>query len=95
VAALISTHHPTGDWARHGGSYFTVHKIRERWRRGWQVAYWRQPLAATSEEFAAAGFLIERIHEPQPSAAMHERYPRGAAWLAVNPGFIVFSLVNR
>ena len=32
---VISTHHPTGDWVRHGGSYFTVEKIREQWRRGW------------------------------------------------------------
>lgn len=92
---VISTHHPTGDWVRHGGSYFTVEKIRERWRQGWQVAYWRQPLAATSEEFAAAGFLIERIHEPRPSAAKQERYPQDAAWLSVNPGFVVFSLVKR
>ena len=92
---VISTHHPTGDWVRHGGSYFTVGKIRERWRRGWQVAYWRQPLAATSEEFAAGGFLIERIHEPRPSAAMNDRYPEDAAWLSVNPGFVVFALVKR
>jgi SAM-dependent methyltransferase len=92
---VVSTHHPTGDWVRHGGSYFMVEKIRERWRRGWQVAYWRQPLDVTCEEFVAGGFLIERIHEPRPSAAMHERYPDDAAWLAVNPGFVVFSLVKR
>jgi SAM-dependent methyltransferase len=92
---VASTDHPTADWVRLGGSYFTVEKIRERWRRGWQVAYWRQPLAASSDEFAAAGFWIERIHEPRPSAAMHERYPEDAAWLADTPGFVVFSLVKR
>jgi hypothetical protein len=59
------------------------------------VAYWRQPLAAASEEIAAAGFLIERIHEPRPSAAMHQRYPEDAARLSDNPGFIVFSLIKR
>lgn len=58
------------------------------------MAYWRQPLAATSEEFAAGGFLIERIHEPRPSTAMNERYPEDAAWLSVHAGFVVFALVK-
>jgi SAM-dependent methyltransferase len=92
---VLSTHHPTGDWVRHGGSYFTVQKIREQGRRGWQVAYWRQPLTTSSEEITAAGFLIERIHEPRPSTAMHQRYPEDAAWLSDNPGFVVFSLIKR
>ena len=93
---VVSTHHPTGDWLRHGGSYFTVEKIHERRReRGWPVAYWRQPLQATCDEFTAGGFLIERVHEPRPSAAMHERYPDDAANLSINPGFVVFALLKR
>jgi len=92
---VVSTHHPTGDWVGHGGSYFTVEKIRERWRRGWEVAYWRQPLQATCDEFVAGGFLIERVHEPQPSAQLRERSPEDADWLSTNPGFIVFSLLKR
>jgi hypothetical protein len=72
-----------------------VEKIRERWQRGWQVTYWRQPLQASCDEFAAAGFLIERVHEPQPSAAVRERSPEAADWLATNPGFIVFCLLKR
>jgi len=91
---VVSTHHPTSDWVRHGGSYFTVERIRERWRRGWEIAYWRQPLEATCDEFTSSGFLIERIHEPRPSAAMRERDPDVAEWLSINPGFIVFSLVR-
>jgi SAM-dependent methyltransferase len=92
---VVSTHHPTGDWVEHGGSYFTVEKIQERWRRGWQVAYWRQPLQATCDEFVAGGFLIERVHEPQPSAELRERSPEDADWLSTNPGFIVFCLLKR
>jgi ubiquinone/menaquinone biosynthesis C-methylase UbiE len=91
---VVSTHHPIGDWLRHGGSYFTVEKINEL-RRGWPVAYWRQPLQATCDEFAAGGFLIERVHEPRPSAAMYERYPDDAAKLSINPGFVVFALLKR
>ena len=92
---VVSTHHPTGDWLRHGGSYFTVEKVQERGQRGWDVAYWRQPLELTCNEFTASGFLIERVHEPRPSAEMRQRYPDDADWLSVNPAFIVFSLLKR
>ncbi len=91
---VVSTHHPTGDWLRLGGSYFIVEKVREFWRGGWDVTYWRQPLDATCDEFRAGGFLIERIHEPRPSARMRERYRDEAERLSVSPGFIVFSLVT-
>jgi ubiquinone/menaquinone biosynthesis C-methylase UbiE len=92
---VVSTHHPTGDWLRQGGSYFTVEKISETWGRGWQVAYWRQPLETTCGEFAAAGFLIEGLHEPEPSEELRRRYPDEAEKLAVEPGFIVFRLIKR
>ena len=91
---VVSTHHPTGDWLRKGGSYFTVEKIRETWSRGWQVAYWRQPLEATCAEFAAAGFLIEQLREPGPSDLLRERYPDVAEKLSVEPGFVVFRLLK-
>jgi SAM-dependent methyltransferase len=91
---VVSTHHPTGDWVRQGGSYFTVEKIRETWNRGWRVAYWRQPLEATCAEFAAAGFLIEQLREPAPTAALRELHPDVAEKLSVEPGFVVFRLVK-
>jgi SAM-dependent methyltransferase len=91
---VVSTHHPTSDWLRLGGSYFTVEKLRERWNRGWDVTYWRQPLDMTCDEFRGSGFLIERIHEPRPSAQMRERYPDAAERLSIAPAFIVFSLVK-
>jgi 2-polyprenyl-3-methyl-5-hydroxy-6-metoxy-1,4-benzoquinol methylase len=92
---VVSTHHPLGDWLRQGGSYFAVEKISETWGRGWQVAYWRQPLAVTCGEFAAAGFLIEALHEPEPSEELRRRYPDEAKKLAAEPGFIVFRLLKR
>ena len=89
---VVSTHHPTGDWLRRGGSYFAVEKIDETWSRGWQVAYWRQPLEVTCQEFAAGGFLIEQLREPRPSELLRERYPEVAEKLSLEPGFIVFRL---
>jgi len=91
---VVSTHHPTSDWLRLGASYFAVEKVHERWRNGWDVAYWRQPLDVTCDEFADSGFLIERIHEPRPSARMRERYREEAERLSVVPAFIVFSLMR-
>jgi SAM-dependent methyltransferase len=92
---VVSTHHPITDWINHGGSYFTVEKIQERWRVDWEVAYWRQPLGVSCDEFTTAGFLIDRVHEPRPSPQLCQRYPEVAAQLAATPGFIVFGLVKR
>jgi len=92
---VVSTHHPTADWVRLGGSYFDVEKLDEIWHRGWRVRYWRQPLARSCEEFAEAGFLIERLVEPLPTAEMAERFPEYHAKLQREPGFIDFRLRKR
>lgn len=93
-ALVVSTHHPTGDWLRLGGSYFTTEVIEETWNSGWAVRYWRQPLTATCADFARAGFLIERLVEPLPAPEMAERFPDEAERLAREPGFVLFRLVN-
>jgi SAM-dependent methyltransferase len=91
---VVSTAHPTSDWLRLGSGYFVVAKLHERWHGGWDVAYWRQPLDRTCDEFGDSGFLIERIHEPRPSAQLRERFRDEAEKLSLAPGFIVFSLVK-
>jgi SAM-dependent methyltransferase len=67
-ALVLSRQHPTGDWLRHGGSYFDVRVIEEVWSKGWRVRYWLVPLERTCEELHEAGFLIERLLEPRPKA---------------------------
>jgi SAM-dependent methyltransferase len=67
-ALVLSRPHPTGDWLRHGGSYFDVRVIEEVWSRGWEVRYWLAPLQQTCEELFQAGFLIERLLETSPPA---------------------------
>lgn len=71
-ALVLSRQHPTGDWLRHGGSYFDVRVIEEIWSRGWRVRYWLAPLEQTCEELYEAGFLIERLREPRPTAEAAE-----------------------
>lgn len=65
---VLSRMHPTGDWLRHGGSYFEPRVIEEVWSRGWRLRYWLAPLEQTCEELYEAGFLIERLCEPRPRA---------------------------
>jgi SAM-dependent methyltransferase len=95
-ALVLSRLHPTGDWLRHGGSYFDVRTIAETWSRGWQVRYWVAPLERTCEEIFAAGFLIERLVEPRPVPAARTVDPARYDRLASEPsGFIAFRLRPR
>jgi SAM-dependent methyltransferase len=79
-ALVLSRQHPTGDWLRHGGNYFDERVIDEVWSRGWRVRYWFAPLERTCEELHQAGFLIERLLEPRPTAEAakidRDRYDR-------------------
>lgn len=89
---VISTHHPTADWYRRGGSYFDVDAYTETWTRGWEVTSWRMPLTSLTEEFASTGFLIERLVEPTPAPEMAQSHPDAYEKLSSEPGFIMFRL---
>jgi hypothetical protein len=51
------------------------------------------PLAQLTAEFAEAGFLMERLIEPQPEAAMAKSHPEAYERLRTEPAFILFRLV--
>lgn len=89
---VISTHHPTSDWVRLGGSYFDTSAVTEVWRKGWEITAWRAPLTLLCEEFAEAGFLIERLVEPLPVPEMADEHPDVHAALSISPGFVLFRL---
>jgi SAM-dependent methyltransferase len=57
----------------------------ETWSRGWQVAYWRQPLEVTCQEFAAGGFLIEQLHNRVPPSCCGSATPRSPRSSHSNP----------
>lgn len=89
---VISTHHPTSDWCRLGGSYFEVGTVTETWSRGWEITTWRMPLSSITDEFAEAGFLIERLVEPRPEPEMADTHPDAFEKLSTEPGFVLFKL---
>lgn len=93
-ALVLSRMHPTGDWLRHGGSYFDARVIEEVWSRGWRVRYWLGPLEQTCEELHAAGFLIERLTEPRPQAEAADLDREGYQRLLREPtGFLAIRAV--
>lgn len=92
---VISTHHPTADWRRLGGSYFAIEPVTETWSKGWEITAWRLPLTQLTAEFADAGFLIEQLVEPAPHPEMAESAPKYFNRLSTEPGFILFRLVKR
>lgn len=91
-AMVISTQHPTDSWVRLGGSYFDVEPVTEVWNEGWETTEWRVPLTRLTEEIAEAGFLIERLVEPQPASEMAESHPEVFEKLTRQPAFILFRL---
>jgi len=96
-AAIVSTQHPTADWLRKGGSYFDVRREQDTWTRdgvSYTVDFWREPLTSLCDAATRAGFLIERILEPRPSAVMRERWPDDWEKLNREPGFLVMRLLK-
>ena len=95
--AVLSTHHPTADWLRKGGSYFDVRQEEDVWKvegRTFPVRFWREPLTSLCAAVADAGFLIERLVEPTPEESMRERSPDDWQKLQREPGFLVLRLVK-
>ena len=94
-ALVISRGHPTADWLRHGGSYFETRVIEETWSKGWHLRYWLSPLQQTCDEAFRAGFLIERLIEPQPTPEAAGIKPDDYELLQQVPGFLAMRLVPR
>ena len=93
-ALVISTTHPTADWQRLGGSYFTVAVVESSLspQHDWPVRAWRRPLTQVCREFHDAGFLIEKLVEPRPLGEMATSDPEHHAKLEYAPAFIAFRL---
>ena len=94
--AVISLDHPFGPpLPGQQGGYFDTELVAAAWRKAdveVTQQFWRRPLSAVAEAFAGAGFAIEAIAEPQPSAEGLERFPDDLADLVGVPSFIVYRL---
>jgi len=93
----FSVVHPADDFYRMhpDGTYFDVEQVSVTFRFrnhgiSQAVPYYRRPLAAMVNPLIGAGFTIERIVEPQPTADFAARDPEEYAILMRRPAFIAF-----
>jgi SAM-dependent methyltransferase len=97
--AVISLDHPFGrPLPGQRGGYFDTELVADTWRKGdveVSQQFWRRPLSATLDAFAAAGFAVDRVTEPQPSAEALMRFPEELTGLTGVPTFIVYRLWLR
>jgi len=59
------------------------------------MPFWRMSLTTMCDEFAQAGFFIDRLLEPQPVPEGAEIDPVSHRELMEQPGFIAFRLRKR
>ena len=80
------------------GGYFDTELATDTWKKATVEAtqhFWRRPLSTVVEAFADAGFVIDRIAEPQPSPEALKRFPDDLEVVKGVPGFIVYRLLPR
>jgi ubiquinone/menaquinone biosynthesis C-methylase UbiE len=98
-AVVFSTHHPAMDWQLHSpDDYFAVEQVTETWQKGGQpfeVTFWRRPLTAMTAAIGSAGFVIDRLVEPDPSPELRQRHPQDYDKIRTRPRFLFFRLTKR
>lgn len=96
---VLSLDHPFGPpLPDQRGGYFATELVSDTWvKNGVEVTqhFWRRPLSAALAAFADAGFVVDRVGEPQPTAEALRRWPGELAAVAGVPMFIVYRLLKR
>ncbi|HVB91313.1 MAG TPA: methyltransferase domain-containing protein [Acidimicrobiales bacterium] len=80
------------------GGYFDTELVTDTWQKGSVEAtqhFWSRPLSVVAAAFADAGFVIDRIAEPQPSPEALRRFPDDLEQAVGVPSFIVYRLLPR
>jgi SAM-dependent methyltransferase len=94
-ALVFSTHHPCMDWQEFKTeSYFALERLDDYWEGVGPVQFYRRPLTAISASLAEAGFVIDRLLEPQPTEAYREAWPEWFARLSRHPWFLFVRAVK-
>ncbi len=89
---VFSTHHPQSDFSWHPGNYFETVYVTDEWRgfadEAIKVSFYRRPLSAITEALTDAGFIIERLTEPQPTQDYLKADPAGYEKARQQPAFL-------
>jgi SAM-dependent methyltransferase len=73
--------------------YFATTSYTFDWRIGGRTVpmrFWRKPLHAMTDAFAAAGFRLAAISEPQPDPSAWDRFPDDVYDISTRPCFLFF-----
>lgn len=94
---IASVQHPFVDYAIQDPrpDYFATTSYTDEFTfNGQPVAlrFWRRPLHAMTDAFAASGFRLCVISEPQPDPAARELFPEDFQGLSTKLGFLFFVL---
>ena len=85
---VLSTTHPTADWALFGGSYDDESRIARTRGNSAGIRYWRQTLQGLITELLAPGFVLERLVEPRPVPELEAIDPERFTKLRNEPCFL-------
>ncbi|WP_369368453.1 class I SAM-dependent methyltransferase [Streptomyces sp. CG4] len=89
---LVSTTHPTGDWAYFGGSYFAEERVRLPFGDGFALSYVRMTLETFLGELLGAGFALEELTEPRAEPESRPLDPRRYDKTQRQPHFLAVRL---
>lgn len=92
---VLSTHHPFNDWKLFNReNYFSIELLEDEWEDLGKITFYRRPLTVISQDLADAGFLVERLLEPQATEQFRRVDPNGYERLTKNPWFMVIRAVK-
>ena len=91
---LFSTGHPSDDFRFSStDNYFETELIKENWTTlNRIVKTYRRSLTETFRSFQSAGFVLDKLLEPQPIMTLKDKDPETYAKLMRFPSFICFRL---
>ncbi len=90
---VFSMEHPYVKYYDHqeGSNYFNVELVEYTWRgfgKPVTVPSYRRPMSAVINPLIQAGFILDQILEPLPTAEFKEKDPQDYEELMRNPGFM-------
>ena len=91
---LFSVQHPLSDYVLNFADDYmqteTYHALFRSLAPKLYVPTFRRPLHAMLNPLARAGFVLEQLHEPQPTKKFREQFPEQYERLMRRPDFIMF-----
>jgi SAM-dependent methyltransferase len=85
---VFSTNHPSMNWQYYKlENYFALELVEDKWFCG-KVRFYHRPLTTIGQDLQSAGFVIERLLEPQPTEDFRRVNPKEHDRLTKNPQFL-------